>query len=294
MGYIKANNLEKFQHIQIPKNIWNMFLNKKISTPAFKIYVEFFERIKLSSYNNWIDEAGNVYIKYSYEELMKILDTKSKGTIAEALKELKELGLIIQEKGFNTTSKYYLSNILEENFIENNFKEEVTEIKEDKISKNNLEEKEVLKQDLQKSSFMDYQKSSFIDSNNNNFNNNNLNITHKGECPPLIHQILEKYKSLGLPKYEYEPSITNIMECYNFFGVQKLFEALEIMANSEFCRNNLSVNSIFKKENLQKALNGSFKNRVKRKNTGIIAIERLEDIKYEDTKTNELLEKMGW
>lgn len=280
MGYIKSNNLEKFQHIQIPKNIWNMFLNKKISTPAFKIYVEFFERIKLSSYNNWIDEAGNVYIKYSYEELMKILDTKSKGTIAEALKELKELGLIIQEKGFNTTSKYYLSNILEENFIENNFKEE--------------KEEEVLKQDLQKSSFVDYQKSSFTDTNNNNFNNNNLNITHKGECPPLIHQILEKYKSLDLPSYEYQPSITNIMECYNFFGVQKLFEALEIMANSEFCKNNLSVNSIFKKENLQKALNGSFKNRVKRKNTGIIAIERLEDIKYEDTKTNELLEKMGW
>lgn len=126
MTYIRKNDLLNFQHLQIPKKIWDLFINKKISTSAFKVYVEFFERVKLSSSNNWIDNDGNVYIKYSYNELMEILSTKSKGTIAGALEELKTLGLIIQEKRFNDTSRYYLTNILNLDFsiLEEGKKEE--------------------------------------------------------------------------------------------------------------------------------------------------------------------------
>lgn len=48
--------------------------------------------------------------------VLNILETKSKGTISISPEELKNLNLIIQEKGFNTSSKFYLTNISDENF----------------------------------------------------------------------------------------------------------------------------------------------------------------------------------
>ena len=51
-------------------------------------------------------------------------------------------------------------------------------------------------------------------------------------------------------------------------GIAKLYEALTLMAQSEFVKNNMSINAIFKIENLKKALNGNFKDKANRtKNT---------------------------
>lgn len=52
MGYIKRDDLDNFMHLQIPRKVWNMYLNKEISPVAFKIYIEFFDRLKISAYNN--------------------------------------------------------------------------------------------------------------------------------------------------------------------------------------------------------------------------------------------------
>lgn len=43
-------------------------------------------------------------------------------------------------------------------------------------------------------------------------------------------------------------------------GASGVFKALEIMGESDFVKNNMSINTIFKLENLKK-VNGSFKNR---------------------------------
>lgn len=80
--------------------------------------------------------------------------------------------------------------------------------------------------------------------------------------PVIIQQILKKYKELGLPEYEYRPDNYVILEAYNDLGAAKLFEALKIMSESEFVKNNLSINTIFKLDNLKKALNGNFKDKV--------------------------------
>ncbi len=299
MTYIRKNDLLNFQHLQIPKKIWDLFINKKISTSAFKVYVEFFERVKLSSSNNWIDNDGNVYIKYSYNELMEILSTKSKGTIAGALEELKTLGLIIQEKRFNDTSRYYLTNILnldfsnlEEGKKEEEKKENPTKNDDEIVSPvlrptlvqetrpltnilnldfSNLEEgkkeeekkenptkndDEIVSPVLRPTLVQETrpQKSSFIDANNINTNHNNLNNNSLCDEPIFIQQILQKYNELGLPKYEYKPSNKAIMDCVNMFGIKDLFNALEVMSKSDFCMNNFSVNTIFKTENIKKAL----------------------------------------
>lgn len=289
MTYIRKNDLLNFQHLQIPKKIWDLFINKKISTSAFKVYVEFFERVKLSSSNNWIDNDGNVYIKYSYNELMEILSTKSKGTIAGALEELKTLGLIIQEKRFNDTSRYYLTNILNLDFsiLEEGKKEE--EKKENPTKNDDEIVSPVLRPTLVQETRL--QKSSFIDANNINTNHNNLNNNSLCDEPIFIQQILQKYNELGLPKYEYKPSNKAIMDCVNMFGIKDLFNALVVMSKSDFCMNNFSVNTIFKTENIKKALNGSFKNRVNKKDKKIIPINK--NIEYSEDKTSELYEKLG-
>ncbi|MDR1831587.1 MAG: helix-turn-helix domain-containing protein [Fusobacteriaceae bacterium] len=75
----------------------------------------------------------------------------------------------------------------------------------------------------------------------------------------MTETILAKYKKLDLPAYEYPPNPWQIMECVNRIGTVKLFQALEIMAKSDFVRRTMSVDSIFKVANLKKALNGNFR-----------------------------------
>ena len=134
-----------------------------------------------------------------------------------------------------------------------------------------------------------------VNTNNNQKNNNNIkdkkinnthteveekagnSAEHKNEiekeklsdAPMEIQNILKKYKELELPEYNYRPDNYVILEVWRELGAVKLFEALTLMSESEFVKNNMSVNSIFKIENLKKALNGNFKdkeNKGKKKN----------------------------
>lgn len=162
-NYIKKINLDNFLHLQIPRKIWEMYLEKKISTGAFKIYIEFFDRLKLSARSNWVDKNNNVYIKYSYNEIMtNILKNNSKGTVAKALTELKNLNLIIQEKGVRISSRFYLTNIL-------NLDLQKSENKTTRFKRSEKETAEVCKTRLQKSVF--------VDSNNNYYSYTNKKIT---------------------------------------------------------------------------------------------------------------------
>lgn len=108
------------------------------------------------------------------------------------------------------------------------------------------------------------------DTNNNKKINNNIkdkkNI-HTGveeklsDAPMEIQDILKKYKKLGLPEYNYQPDNYVLLGVLRELGAPKLFEALTIMSKSKFVKENMSINSIFKIENLKKALNGNFKDK---------------------------------
>ena len=99
-----------------------------------------------------------------------------------------------------------------------------------------------------------------------------INNTHTGEeekeklsdAPMEIQDILKKYKELGLPEYNYRPDNYVLLGVWRELGAVKLFEALTLMSKSEFVKNNMSINSIFKIENLKKALNGNFKDKEKK------------------------------
>ncbi|WP_261671505.1 hypothetical protein [Fusobacterium ulcerans] len=79
--------------------------------------------------------------------------------------------------------------------------------------------------------------------------------------PMEIQDILKKYNELKLPEYDYRPDNYILLGVCRELGAVKLFEALTLMSQSEFVKNNLSINTIFKIENLKKALNGNFKDR---------------------------------
>lgn len=88
------------------------------------------------------------------------------------------------------------------------------------------------------------------------------------DIPMEIQDILKKYRDLGLPDFKYPPENYIILKAYRELGIVKLYEALTLMAQSEFVKNNMSINAIFKIENLKKALNGNFKDKANRtKNT---------------------------
>ena len=92
---------------------------------------------------------------------------------------------------------------------------------------------------------------------------NNIYTHNKAEnSQPIIQGILKKYSELNLPDYEYAPKDYIIMECLQTLGAENLFKALRLMSESDYVQQNMSINSIFKVENLKSALNGNFKNKV--------------------------------
>lgn len=93
--------------------------------------------------------------------------------------------------------------------------------------------------------------------------NNNIHTQEQSKnSSPIIQDILKKYSELNLPVYEYAPKDYIIMECLQTLGAENLFKALRLMSESDYVQQNMSINSIFKVENLKSALNGNFKNKI--------------------------------
>ena len=102
---------EKEPYFQVPKSLFRLRKDNEISLIAIFIYMLMLDRYKLSESNSWVDKEGEVYIFYSYEELMEDLGLKKKNTISNALKELENLKLIKKKKRYKNSSVYYLENV---------------------------------------------------------------------------------------------------------------------------------------------------------------------------------------
>ena len=116
------------------------------------------------------------------------------------------------------------------------------------------------------------------------------------DAPMEIQDILKKYKKLGLPEYNYRPDNYVLLGVWRELGAVKLFEALTLMSKSEFVKNNMSINSIFKIENLKKALNGNFKDKEQKSKEKKESKKKFVRPVYEDSTGNfikELLNKIA-
>jgi DNA-binding transcriptional regulator GbsR (MarR family) len=193
---IRQSDLNNLDYFQVPKWIWNLFIEKKISQGTFKAYVLMYDRIRLSSKNGWIDEEGHVFIKYSYDELCEDLKC-SRQSVSNTLKEMTEFGLIEVKKNFGDANTYYLTikNTSQENFTDkdiftskNNFTGKEKYTSKENLDYNSLENLDYRSQEnytslenltstknLTHSSLENLTHSSLenLDAINNNFNKNN-------------------------------------------------------------------------------------------------------------------------
>ena len=111
------------------------------------------------------------------------------------------------------------------------------------------------------------------------------------DAPVEIQDILKKYKELGLPDYNYRPENYIILGAWRELGAAKLFEALTEMSKSEFVKSSMSINSIFKIENLKKALNGNFKDKRKMNRDRNDPKKKFKKPEYEDF-TGDLIDEI--
>lgn len=109
--YLTKEVLENFEkngfiYYQVQKEIFNLFLEKKLSETAFKIYVLLFDRAKVSLKNDYYDEKG-IYVYYTYNQLKEKLGVGNT-PISNGLKNLVELCLVEKKVNFDNGTKFYI------------------------------------------------------------------------------------------------------------------------------------------------------------------------------------------
>ena len=94
------NGIESFQFLQVPRVLLTNDYFKGLSVDAIMLYTLLLDTYKLSTKNNWRDEEGKVYIKFSIKRIEEFLRC-TKPTAIKVLKELDEengIGLINVKK----------------------------------------------------------------------------------------------------------------------------------------------------------------------------------------------------
>ena len=109
MRAIKKDDLNNIMFYQCPKWLFDLLLEGELTPGAFSTYILMYERTRISLKNKWIDKNGEVYIKYSYEELLEDLKVKSNTQIQRNLRKLEELHLLDKKKNFSSSTTYYLN-----------------------------------------------------------------------------------------------------------------------------------------------------------------------------------------
>lgn len=175
MRNIKSNDLSNMIYYQVPKWLMDLFIDKKISQGAFKTYILMYDRLKLSAGNKWIDKNGDVYIKYSYDEMTEDLNC-SRQAVSNNLQDLEKLDLIDKKKNFSSSSTFYLKIYSKEN---DNSQEKFTS-QEDFTSEENL--------DCRESTKLDCSSQENLDANKNNSNNNKYNKNNNKEKLPKFRK----------------------------------------------------------------------------------------------------------
>ena len=99
---------------QVPKSLFRLRREGRISLTAFDIYILMVDRYKISclkeNIKSFTDEEGEIYFVYAYNSLMEDLNTTKRDGISKAIQELETLGLIKSKKAFGVATKYYMTS----------------------------------------------------------------------------------------------------------------------------------------------------------------------------------------
>lgn len=92
-------------YYQVDKDVFQLWIDKKITSLAFKIYVLMYDRNKITQF---YDEKGRKYLILSYVEIKKTANIKKDADIVKAIIQLIDNGLIFAKKENKKATKYYL------------------------------------------------------------------------------------------------------------------------------------------------------------------------------------------
>ena len=203
---------------QVPKSLFRLRREGRISLTAFDIYILMMDRYKISclkeNIKSFTDEEGEIYFVYAYNSLMEDLNTTKRDGISKAIQELETLGLIKSKKAFGVATKYYMTS-------------------------------------NQKGTSTSNQKGTLIIINNkNNINKNNINNNNKENVAAVIRQeikFLIKTRNI---------KIDNVLKyCSNLDRIKEVFKYADKNNKSDgwviaCLRDNYSINQ--KEENQEK------------------------------------------
>ena len=255
MRNIKSSDLMNTIFYQVPKWLMDLFIDKKISQGAFKTYVLMYDRLKLSAGNKWIDKNGDVYIKYSYDEMTADLNC-SRQAVSNNLQDLEKLDLIDKKRNFSSSSTFYLKIYS----VENDSSEE------------NL--------DCHSYRKLDCSSQENLDSNNNNFNKNNCSNNkekknddyrrHSQSENIQTKEVEQAWKECGLAEYKYTP-VENMNIAIKTIGLVEVVKAIQRISKSSLMKTKTNIDSFFNKNNdfeqIRKTLNSSYDDREKKTET---------------------------
>lgn len=112
--YYTQEEADKFAFYQIPKELTTNNKYKHISTNAKFLYGLLRDRNQLSVKNNWVDDDGNIYIIFTREEAMEILNVKN-DKIISIFKEVKDVYLMKEvRQGLGKPNIIYVGKIVPE------------------------------------------------------------------------------------------------------------------------------------------------------------------------------------
>ena len=269
MRNIKSNDLSNMIYYQVPKWLMDLFIDKKISQGAFKTYVLMYDRLRLSAGNKWIDKNGDVYIKYSYDEMTADLNC-SRQAVSNNLQDLEKLNLIDKKRNFSSSSTFYLKIYSTEN----------DSSLENLTSKENLDCHSSRKLDCSSQENLDCSSQENLDSNNNNFNKNNYSNNkekknddyrrHSQSENIQTKEVEQAWKECGLAEYKYTP-VENINIAIKIFGLAEVIKAIQRISKSSLMKTKTNIDSFFNKNNdfeqIRKTLNSSYDDREKKTET---------------------------
>lgn len=122
-GYYYCNEAEQYSFFRIPKILFTDLNFKNLSMEAKLLYGILLDRMSLSIKNKWLDEENKVYIIYTIEEIMEVLNWGRNKSI-KVMKEIEEIGLLEKKRlGLGKPNLLYVKNFI---YTENNKLTEVS------------------------------------------------------------------------------------------------------------------------------------------------------------------------
>lgn len=180
--YYYGNESEQYSFFRIPKTLFTDLNFKKLSVEAKILYGILLDRMSLSIKNKWLDEENKVYIIYTIEEIMEVLNWGRNKSV-KVMKEIEEIGLLEKKRlGLGKPNLLYVKNFI---YTENNKTTEVSKANLKKFKKQTSGSLENKPQEVSKE-----------DSNNTNINNTETNNTDFNNTTPIspLEKLGEKSK----------------------------------------------------------------------------------------------------